>query len=119
MRYGESTYTGKDDPVALVRTQGNFPATGEVLSPYRIGHYVAGTMRGSHHGPLIPVKLNSTISFFDWQAVVTCAVFGVHGGKFTEVVDAFDHPLWVRVGNPVSPKAPEARVPGFPGPASP
>jgi fructose 1,6-bisphosphate aldolase/phosphatase len=26
-------YTGKDDPVSLVRVQGNFPATGEVLSP--------------------------------------------------------------------------------------
>lgn len=28
-------YTGKDDPVMLVRTQMNFPATGEVLAPYR------------------------------------------------------------------------------------
>ena len=27
-------YTGKDDPVMLVRTQMNFPATGEVLAPY-------------------------------------------------------------------------------------
>ena len=26
-------YTGKDDPVLLVRVQGVFPATGEVLSP--------------------------------------------------------------------------------------
>jgi fructose 1,6-bisphosphatase len=29
-------YTGKDDPVMLVRTQMNFPATGEVLAPYHI-----------------------------------------------------------------------------------
>src|SRR5512143_3562898 len=48
-------YTGKDDPVMLVRTQGNFPATGEVLAPYTIGHLVAGFMRGSHHGALMPV----------------------------------------------------------------
>ncbi len=27
-------YTGKDDPVMLVRTQMNFPATGEVLAPF-------------------------------------------------------------------------------------
>jgi fructose 1,6-bisphosphate aldolase/phosphatase len=111
------TYTGKDDPVALVRVQGNFPATGEVLSPYRIGHYVAGTMRGSHHGPLMPVKLNSIISFFDGPAIVTCAAFCVHDGKFTEPVDAFDHPFWDWVRNNVSQKAAEIRNQGFSGPA--
>lgn len=31
-----SKYTGKDDPMALVRAQGNFPATGEILQPYRL-----------------------------------------------------------------------------------
>jgi fructose 1,6-bisphosphatase len=40
------TYTGKDDPVMLVRVQKDFPATGEVLAPYAIGPYVAGCMRG-------------------------------------------------------------------------
>ncbi|HKD67845.1 MAG TPA: fructose-1,6-bisphosphate aldolase/phosphatase [Candidatus Binataceae bacterium] len=111
------TYTGKDDPVALVRCQGNFPATGEILSPYRIGHYVAGTMRGSHHGPLMPVKLNSSISFFDGPAIVSCAAFCVHEGKFTEPVDAFDHPFWEWVRNNVSQKAAEIRNQGFSGPA--
>ena len=111
------TYTGKDDPVALVRTQGNFPATGEVLSPFRIGHYVAGTMRGSHHGPLMPVKLNSTISFFDGPAIVSGAGFCIHNGKFTEVVDLFDHPFWDWVRNNVSAKAAEIRMQGFSGPA--
>jgi fructose 1,6-bisphosphate aldolase/phosphatase len=111
------TYTGKDDPVALVRCQGNFPATGEILSPYRIGHYVAGTMRGSHHGPLMPVKLNSIISFFDGPAIVTGAAFCVHEGKFTEPVDVFDHPFWDWVRNNVSQKAAEIRNQGFSGPA--
>ncbi len=110
-------YTGKDDPVALVRTQGNFPATGEILEPYRIGHYVAGTMRGSHNGPLMPVKLNSTVSYFDGPPVVSCAAFCVHQGKFTEVVDAFDHPFWDWVRNNVSQKAAEIRAQGFSGPA--
>ncbi len=32
----------KDDPVMLVRVQSQFPATGEVLAPYEIGHYVGG-----------------------------------------------------------------------------
>lgn len=30
-------YTGKDDPVMLVRTQMDFPATGEVLQPFAVG----------------------------------------------------------------------------------
>jgi fructose 1,6-bisphosphate aldolase/phosphatase len=44
-------YTGKDDPVMMVRVQGPFPATGEVLQPFKIGYFVAGFMRGSHVGP--------------------------------------------------------------------
>jgi fructose 1,6-bisphosphate aldolase/phosphatase len=111
------TYTGKDDPVALVRAQGLFPATGEILSPYRLGHYVAGTMRGSHNGPLMPVKLGSPVSFFDGPPVVTAAAFCVHEGRFTEPVDAFDHPFWDWVRNNVSQKAAEIRQQGFSGPA--
>jgi fructose 1,6-bisphosphate aldolase/phosphatase len=33
-------YSGKDDPVVLVRVQSQFPATGEMLSPFRLAHYV-------------------------------------------------------------------------------
>jgi len=110
-------YTGKDDPVALVRVQGNFPATGEILGPYRLAHYVAGTMRGSHNGPLMPVKLNSSVSFFDGPPVVTAAGFCVHNGKFTEVVDLFDHPFWDWVRNNAAQKAAEIRMQGFSGPA--
>jgi len=110
-------YTGKDDPVLLVRVQGGFPATGEVLSPYSIGHYVAGFMRGSHHGPLMPVRKNSTVSFFDGPPVVTCQAFCVHNGKLTESADAFDHPYWDWVRSEVSRKATELRRQGFSGPA--
>ncbi len=110
-------YTGKDDPVMLVRTQKSFPATGEILSPYSIGHFVAGCMRGSHTAPLMPVKLNSTISYFDGPPVVSCAAFCVHNGKLTEPVDAFDHPFWDYVRHKVSRKATEMRQQGFSGPA--
>jgi len=44
-------YTGKDDPVMIVRTQQNFPATGEILAPYSLGHFVGGSMRGTHQMP--------------------------------------------------------------------
>ena len=110
-------YTGKDDPVMLVRVQKTFPATGEVLAPYAIGHYVAGCMRGSHQMPLMPVPLGSGISYFDGPPVVTCAAFAMHEGKLTEAVDAFAHPFWDRVRDRVSDKAMEMRRQGFFGAA--
>lgn len=110
-------YVGKDDPVMLVRSQGAFPATGEILSPFTIGAYVAGFMRGSHNGPLMPVKKNSTISFFDGPPVVSCLAFSVKDGKLTEPADAFDHPHWDYVRNNVSRKAAEIRSQGFFGAA--
>jgi fructose 1,6-bisphosphate aldolase/phosphatase len=110
-------YVGKDDPVMLVRTQFNFPATGEILSPYAIGHYVAGFMRGSHHGPLMPVKINTPISFFDGPPIVSCLAFSMKDGKLTEPVDCFDQPYWDYVRQRVSQKAEEIRMQGFVGPA--
>jgi len=108
-------YTGKDDPVCLVRVQGNFPATGEVLSPYSIGHFVAGFMRGSHTGPLMPVKANSTISFFDGPPVVSAQAFSMKEGVLTEPADAFDQPFWDYVRDRVSQKAIDIRQQGFSG----
>ena len=110
-------YTGKDDPVMLVRVQKDFPATGEVLAPYAIGPYVAGCMRGSHQMPLMPVGLNSGISYFDGPPVVSCAAFAMHGGKMTESVDAFAHPFWDTVRDTVANKAIGMRRQGFFGAA--
>ena len=110
-------YTGKDDPVMLVRVQKTFPATGEVLSPYAHGHFVAGGMRGSHQMPLMPVQLNSGISYFDGPPVVSCAAFAVHDGNLTEPVDAFAHPFWDTVRDRVAAKAMEMRRQGFFGAA--
>jgi fructose 1,6-bisphosphate aldolase/phosphatase len=110
-------YVGKDDPVMLVRTQKDFPATGEILSPYSIGHFVAGFMRGSHAGPLMPVKKNSPISYFDGPPIVSCLAFSVKNGKLTEPADCFDQPYWDYVRNKVSQKAEEIRKQGFVGPA--
>jgi fructose 1,6-bisphosphate aldolase/phosphatase len=110
-------YTGKDDPVMLVRTQMNFPATGEVLAPYAIGHFVAGGMRGSHNVPLMPVRLNSPTSYFDGPPMVSCAALCVRGGKLTEANDAFAHPFWDEVRSTVARKAIEMRRQGFAGAA--
>ncbi len=110
-------YTGKDDPIMLVRVQKDFPATGEILAPYSIGPYVAGAMRGSHQMPLMPVTLNSGISFFDGPPVVSCAAFAMHHGILTEPADVFEHPFWDRVRDSVSAKAIDMRRQGFFGPA--
>lgn len=110
-------YTGKDDPVMLVRVQKDFPATGEILAPYAIGAYVAGGMRGSHQMPLMPVPLHAGISYFDGPPVITCAAFAMHEGRLTEAVDAFAHPFWDRVRGTVADKAIAMRRQGFFGAA--
>jgi fructose 1,6-bisphosphate aldolase/phosphatase len=110
-------YTGKDDPVMLIRTQSQFPSTGEILEPFSIGHYVAGFMRGSHIGPLMPVPLNSTTSYFDGPPVVTAAGFCVQNGKLTAAADCFAHPFWDHIRDNVSQKALEIRRQGFSGAA--
>ncbi len=110
-------YVGKDDPVMLVRTQHDFPATGEILSPYTIGHFVSGFMRGSHNGPLMPVKKNSSISYFDGPPIISCLAFSMKEGKLTEPADCFDQPYWDYVRNKVSQKAEEMRRQGFSGAA--
>ncbi len=110
-------YVGKDDPIMIVRVQKEFPATGEMLSAFSIGHYVAGFMRGSHNGPLMPVKLNTPTSFFDGPPIVSGAAFCVKEGKLTEPADVFDHPFWEWMRNIISWKAFEIRRQGFSGPA--
>jgi fructose 1,6-bisphosphate aldolase/phosphatase len=110
-------YTGKDDPVLLARVQKNFPATGEVLAPYHIAHYVGGFMRGSHVGPLMPVPHGTGCSYFDGPPIVSCFGFCVKDGKLTEPVDLFAHPFWDTVRARAADKAVEIRRQGFSGPA--
>jgi fructose 1,6-bisphosphate aldolase/phosphatase len=112
------TYTGKDDPRLLIRLQSEFPATGEVLSPYAKAHLVAGFMRGSHNGPLMPVRLNQDVSFFDGPPIVMAGAYSVSsGGILAGPQDAFEHPLWDHVRDEVSRKAIWIREQGFFGPA--
>lgn len=83
-------YVGKDDPVCLVRCQGNFPAVGEVLEPFSIPFIVEGWMRGSHHGPLMPVALvDSTPSRFDGPPRVVALGFQLADGKLVGPRDMF------------------------------
>jgi fructose 1,6-bisphosphate aldolase/phosphatase len=110
-------YTGKDDPVMIVRVQSQFPATGEVIGPFAIAHYVSGDLRGSHNVALMPVKHGSPVAYFDGPALVSCLAFCVHEGKLTEPVDVFDHPFWDWIRERAAEKTLEMRAQGFSGPA--
>ncbi len=84
-------YVGKDDPVCIVRSQGQFPAVGEVLEPFALPLLVEGWMRGSHHGPLMPVAFkDSTPTRFDGPPRVTAAGFQLSNGKLIGPRDMFD-----------------------------
>lgn len=110
-------YVGKDDPVAIVRTQKQFPSTGEILSPWALAHYTLGDNRGSHHVAVMPVKQNSIISYFDGPTIMSAAGYCVHEGKLTEAVDFFEQPFWDYVRNKASEKTLAIRAQGFYGPS--
>jgi fructose 1,6-bisphosphate aldolase/phosphatase len=86
-------YVGKDDPVCIVRSQGQFPAVGEVLEPFTVPFIVEGWMRGSHHGPLMPVSIaQSNPSRFDGPPRVVSVGFQLASGKLVGPRDMFDDP---------------------------
>jgi fructose 1,6-bisphosphate aldolase/phosphatase len=83
-------YVGKDDPVCIVRSQGNFPAVGEVLEPFTLPFLVEGWMRGSHHGPFMPVAVeDSTPTRFDGPPRVVALGFQLAEGKLVGPRDMF------------------------------
>jgi fructose 1,6-bisphosphate aldolase/phosphatase len=83
-------YVGKDDPVCIVRSQGEFPAVGEVLEPFASPILVEGWMRGSHMGPLMPVAIkDSTPSRFDGPPRVIAAGFQIANGMLVGPRDMF------------------------------
>lgn len=91
------TYVGKDDPVALVRSQSGFPALGEVLEPFALGHLVSGWMRGSHNGPLMPCSFDTAHpTRFDGPPRVIAAGFQIAHGHLVGPVDLFKDVAWDR-----------------------
>jgi len=112
------TYVGKDDPICLIRTQKNFPATEEVGSVFNNPHYVAGNTRGSHNMPLMPVKLNSAATINFCIPIVEALVFSMHNGKFTGPFDGFSTPDWDYIREIATKKALAMRSQGFFHPAT-
>jgi len=88
-------YVGKDDPVCIVRAQHGLPAVGEVLEAFAFPHLVAGWMRGSHHGPLMPVPLKySQCTRFDGPPRIVALGFQLSDGHLIGPVDLFDDPAF-------------------------
>ncbi|MGZ8887247.1 MAG: fructose 1,6-bisphosphatase [Nitrososphaeraceae archaeon] len=112
------TYVGKDDPIAIVRTQKDFPATEEVGSAFNNPHYVSGNTRGSHHLPLMPVKLNSSASLNYSIPIVECLVFSMHEGRLTGPLDGFGTADWDLQRTWASERAMIMRNQGFIHPAT-
>lgn len=90
-------YVGKDDPVLIVRAQSGFPAVGEVLEPFAHPHIVAGWMRGSHNGPLMPVATEDAHpTRFDGPPRVMALGFQLAEGKLIGPQDFFADPAFDR-----------------------
>jgi len=95
-------YVGKDDPVMMVRAQHGLPAVGEILVPFMHSYLVAGWMRGSHWGPLMPVGLkDARCTLFDGPPRVVALGFQVANGKIASddegrplIADLFDDPAF-------------------------
>jgi fructose 1,6-bisphosphate aldolase/phosphatase len=96
-------YIGKDDPVAIVRAQSGFPASGEVVEPFAFPHLVSGWMRGSHNGPLMPTsqKYANPIRF-DGPPRVIGLGFQVADSKLVGPIDLFDDPAFDNTRNQAS-----------------
>ncbi|MGI0097169.1 MAG: fructose-1,6-bisphosphatase, partial [Nitrosopumilaceae archaeon] len=112
------TYVGKDDPICIVRTQKNFPATEEAGSAFNNPHYVAGNTRGSHHMPLMPVKLNSAATIDYCIPIVEALVFSMHNGKLVGPYDGFSTPDWDYIREIATKRALAIRSQGFIHPAT-
>ena len=84
------TYVGKDDPVAIVRSQASLPAVGEVLEPWAFPHLVSGWMRGSHNGPIYPCSMSdANPSRFDGPPRVVALGFQIANGMLGMPHDFF------------------------------
>src|SRR5690606_37224603 len=86
-------YVGKDDPTAIVRCQGAFPAVGEVLEPFTTPYIVEGFMRGSHYGPWMRTSVEEAHpARFDGPPRIVALGFQLADGKLVGPRDMFDGP---------------------------
>ena len=111
-------YTGKDDPIAVFRTQSIFPAYEEVVMPFVTAHLVAGGARGSHHMPLMPVAVDTAVTGPYCLPIVACVAYSVNkSGILSEEADIFGNCAWDLVRLKAQQKAADIRTQGVFSPA--
>jgi fructose 1,6-bisphosphate aldolase/phosphatase len=84
------SYGGKDDPVLLAFAQGDWPAPGEITSPWAAAPMVAGDCRGSHYLHILSVPINSQTSY--WSGPILSAItlsVNIHTGRIGAISDQF------------------------------
>lgn len=109
-------YTGKDDPIAIVRNQGIFPAPEEIIEPYAtINQIVSGDARGSHNMPQLPVPINTAVTGPYCHPLISAIGFSMNAeGHFaSRYVDLFDNPAWDYARYVSQRRAAEIRRQGF------
>lgn len=90
-------YVGKDDPVLVIRCQAGFPAVGEALEPFAFPHAVAGWMRGSYNGPLMPCAIHqASPARFDGPPRAVAVGFQIANGTLVGPRDLFSDPAFHR-----------------------
>jgi fructose 1,6-bisphosphate aldolase/phosphatase len=112
-------YTGKDDPIAVVRTQGIFPAPEELAEPFLMTPYVTGDARGSHVMPLLPVPINTAVNGPYCHPICSGLAFSMDAmGRFSHnSIDVFEGAAWDEARRRSQVKALEMRSQGFFGAA--
>ncbi len=87
------TYSGKDDPVMLMKLHKQLPACEEIIDLFRDPPIVPGGARGSHWSPLMPVPANYGMNP-GCCSLVSCLGFSMHDGIISDFVDHFVGPIW-------------------------
>lgn len=109
-------YTGKDDPIAIIRNQGIFPAPEEILEPYlTVNQIISGDARGSHNMPQLPVAINTAVTGAYCHPIISALGFSMnHEGKFADrYVDFFASSAWDYTRYLSTRRAAEIRRQGF------
>lgn len=112
----KGVYVGKDDPCAIVRVQGLFPAPEEVLEPWAtVRQITTGGARGSHNMPIMPVPVETAVTGPYCIPLVSCLAFSMdEDGSFAgNRVDMFDNQSWDWVRLKAQEKAVDFRTQGF------
>jgi len=113
-------YTGKDDPIAIVRNQGIFPAPEEIIEPYAtINQIISGDARGSHNMPQLPVAINTAVTGPYCHPIISAIGFSINDtGHFaSRYVDFFAGTAWDYARYTSQRRAAEIRRQGFFGAA--